>query len=69
MNDLLKAFSGAEFAGDLDTRRSTTGYILLLNGGPVAWGSRRQKSDSVSTTEFEYVAMCAVYCTRNGLDV
>ncbi len=40
VNDgLLKAFSDADFAGDLDTRRSTTGYILLLNGGPVARGS------------------------------
>ncbi|XP_046642277.1 secreted RxLR effector protein 161-like [Daphnia pulicaria] len=36
---LLKAFSYADYAGDLDTRRSITGYILLLNGGPVAWGS------------------------------
>jgi hypothetical protein len=36
---LLKAFSYADYAGDLDTRRSTTGYILLLNGGPVAWGT------------------------------
>lgn len=54
----MKAFSDADFAGDLDTRRSTTGYILLLNGGPVAWGSKRQKCVTISTTESEYVAIC-----------
>lgn len=34
-NQLL-AFSDSDFAGDHDTRRSTTGFVLMLNGGPIA---------------------------------
>jgi len=30
-------FSDADWAGDIDTRRSTTGYIIMLNNGAVAW--------------------------------
>ena len=54
----LRAFSDADYAGDVDTRRSTTGYILLLNNGPIGWTSRRQQCTTLSTTEAEYVAAC-----------
>lgn len=46
------------YAGDVETRRSTTGYVFLLHGGPVAWGCKRQKCTSLSTTEPEYIAAC-----------
>ena len=39
----LVAFCDADHARDMDDRKSTTGYVILLNGGPVAWGSRRQQ--------------------------
>ncbi len=57
-NNTLVAFCDADYAGDTDTRRSTTGYIVMLNGGPVTWGSRQQQCFSLSTTEAEYVAAC-----------
>lgn len=53
---VLHAFSDADFAADLDDRRSTTGVVLILNGGPVSWKSQRQSCVSLSTTESEYVA-------------
>jgi hypothetical protein len=53
---VLSAYSDADYAGCLQTRRSTTGYVLLLNGGPVAWTSRRQQGVATSTTESEYTA-------------
>jgi hypothetical protein len=46
----------ADFAADLDTRRSHTGYILMLNGGAVSWKSTKQKSVSLSTSEAEWYA-------------
>jgi len=53
----LMGYSDADFAGDTDTRRSVTGYVFMMNGGAVAWCSRRQRGTSVSTTESEYVAL------------
>lgn len=55
-NTDLIGFSDADFANDLETRRSTSGYIFLLAGGPVTWSSQRQKLVTLSTTESEYVA-------------
>lgn len=55
-NLTLVAYADADYAGDVETRRSTTGYIFNLSGGPISWCSQRQKSVSVSTTEAEYVA-------------
>ena len=33
----LHAYSDADWAGDLDSRRSTTGYVVFAAGGPIAW--------------------------------
>ncbi|KAG5864328.1 hypothetical protein JTB14_036882 [Gonioctena quinquepunctata] len=52
----LIAYSDAEFAGDLTTRRSTTGYLSIIAGAPVTWSSHLQKCVSRSTTESEYIA-------------
>ena len=56
-NDLnLFAFSDADWAGDLDSRRSTTGYVAYAAGGPIAWQSKLQSTVAVSTMEAEYMA-------------
>ncbi|KAK9685566.1 hypothetical protein QE152_g37935 [Popillia japonica] len=52
----LTIYSDADFAGDCDTRRSTTGYVSLLATGPVTWSSHRQKCVTKSTAEAEYIA-------------
>ena len=46
----------ADFAADLDTRRSHTGYVIMMNGGPISWKSVKQKSVSLSTAESEWYA-------------
>lgn len=53
--DLL-GYSDADFAGDPVTRKSTTGLVMLVAGGLVAWASRLQSVVAQSTTEAEYVA-------------
>ena len=54
-NNLL-GYSDADYAGDVHTRRSTSGVIFMLNGGPISWESTRQKSVALSTTESKYIA-------------
>ena len=51
------AFCDSDWAANQDHRRSTFGYLVLLNGGPVGWTSRVQKSVATSMTEAEYVAL------------
>ena len=47
----------ANFAGCLNTRRSTSGYIVLFNNCCISWLSKKQTSVAKSTTEVELVAM------------
>lgn len=44
----------ADWAGDKDTRRSTTGYIFKLFGGAISWRSKLQPTVALSSTEAEY---------------
>lgn len=57
----LAGFCDADYAGDLDSRMSTTGYVFMLGSSVVSWCSKRQPTVSLSTTEAEYkvVAMAA----------
>lgn len=53
----LSGYADADYANDVDTRRSTTGYTITIGGSTVCWRSRRQRSVALSTTEAEYMAM------------
>ena len=49
-------FVDADWDGDLDQRRSTSGYVFNLFGGAVSWMSKKQYVVALSTTEVEYMA-------------
>ncbi|XP_060210257.1 secreted RxLR effector protein 161-like [Lycium barbarum] len=49
----------SDFAGDLDRRRSTTGYIFTLAGNVISWKATLQSIVALSTTEAEYMAAAA----------
>jgi hypothetical protein len=53
----LEGWVDADWAGCQETRRSTTGWIIELNGSPIVWSSRRQATVSASTVEAEYIAI------------
>jgi hypothetical protein len=57
MGARIQGYSDADYAGDVVDRRSTTGHIFLLNGGPITWTSTKQRCVATSTTESEYVAL------------
>lgn len=52
----VEAFTDSDFASDVDDRKSTSGYVFILNGGVVSWRSFKQSVTADSTTEAEYVA-------------
>eukprot|EP00253_Pinus_taeda_P011767 PITA_11767 len=52
----IRGFVDADWAGDLDQRRSTSGYVFNLFGGVVSWMSKKQSVVEISTTEAEYMA-------------
>ena len=43
-------------SADVDTSRSTSGYVMTYAGGAISWQLRLQKSVALSTTEAEYMA-------------
>jgi len=47
----------ADYAGDTVTRRSTSGMLILMNGGPITWSSRLQKLCAQSSAESEIYAV------------
>ena len=49
-------YSDSDFAGCLDSRRSTSGYIFMLAGGAISWKSVKQTLVATSTMEAELVA-------------
>ena len=55
----LLGYGDADYAGDTETRKSTTGYVVTLANGPVVWNSKKQTCVALSTAESEYVACSA----------
>lgn len=53
----LVAYSDSDWAGDRDSRKSTTGYILYLGNAPITWQSKLQPLVALSSTEAEYLAL------------
>ena len=52
----LFGFVDADYAGDISSRKSQSGYIFVLCGGPISWVSKKQAVVALSTTEAEYMA-------------
>ena len=49
-------YTDSDFQGDINSRKSTYGYVFTLNGGVVCWRSVKQTCVADSTTEAEYMA-------------
>ena len=53
----IVCFTDSDYAGDPQTRRSVTGYIIYVMGVPVIWRSKSQKCVTLSSSEAEWYAL------------
>ena len=52
----LTAYCDADYAGDIESRRSRSGSVLLFNGSAIIWSSQLQPIVTLSSAEAEFVA-------------
>ncbi|CAL5378711.1 unnamed protein product [Camellia sinensis] len=53
---VLESYTDSDMAGDLDGRKSTSGFMFTFARGAVSWQSKLQKCVALFTTEVEYIA-------------
>lgn len=56
---IVTAYSDSDWAGDINDRKSISGFVIKVNDNPVSWSSKKQKTVATSTAEAEYVALVA----------
>ena len=54
---IIEAFSDAAFADDVNTRKSSMGYLLKMYGAAIDWKATKQRSVVTSTTEAQLHAL------------
>ena len=53
----LIGYCDSDYCGDLDKRRSLTGYSFILFGNVISWKASLQSMVALSTTEVEFMAL------------
>lgn len=61
----LLAYTNNDYVGDVNDRKSTSGFVFSMSGRAVSWSSKKQPIVTLSTTEAEYIA--ATSCATLGI--
>jgi len=61
----LSAYTDSDYAGDVASRKSTSGYVTFVGDCAVTWSARKQRIVATSTAEAEYIALA--HCAREVL--
>jgi len=57
----IRAFCDADWASDVDDKRSTSGTAIFLGPNLVSWWYRKQKVTTRSSTEVEYRSIAQTF--------
>ena len=58
----LVAYLDSDYVGDIEDRKSTSGYVFLLGSSVVPWSLKKQLVVTLSTTEAEFIAAASCAC-------
>ncbi|KAG6534992.1 hypothetical protein ZIOFF_008906 [Zingiber officinale] len=58
----LEGYSDSDWGGDIDDRKSTTGFVFFMGDTTFTWMSKKQPIVTLSTCEAEYVAATSCVC-------
>jgi hypothetical protein len=61
----IVGYTDSDWAGDVDDRKSTSGFVFCLGSGPITWSCKKQHAHALSSTEAEYRA--AVLASQEAL--
>ena len=61
-NFSLVGYTDSDWAGDIETRKSTSGNAFFLGSGLISWSSKKQHVVALSTAEAEYIALSSAAC-------
>jgi hypothetical protein len=56
----LTAYCDADWAGNKEDRKSTTGYCVFMNGNLISWNVKKQQTVALSSAEAELMSVCEV---------
>jgi hypothetical protein len=59
---VLEGYCDADWGGDIDDRKSTSGFVIKINGNTVHWGSVKQQTVALSSAEAELVSVNNASC-------
>ncbi|GAB2283721.1 hypothetical protein Dimus_039621 [Dionaea muscipula] len=67
VDDVLNivGYCDSDWAGDVDERKSTTGFVFMVGSTAISWASKKQPIVALSSSEAEYVA--AATCVSHAL--
>eukprot|EP00253_Pinus_taeda_P033359 PITA_33359 len=59
---MFTGYTDSDWAGSVDDRKSTSGYVFHMGSGAISWASKKQLVVALSTAEAQFVAATAATC-------